>query len=244
MLPQSLPDRELIKDIIEQRNQMSSMKGAEAYYMHEVQQKEEESKQLTTHNSVEKMSAASPKGSMGQPPESAGGALSAVDQSRLDANMVAGQAELKQNKSILFQPHVDPLPLSKNAALKRHGQSYTHRRHYNNSQLPYSLTNEEMLSHRQRVHQAAMERLSVGKLRVKAKLHQPNYVPKKEFGFRTINSPSKFKDIRVESVAGSKQSMPASQLQTDQRSLSVENMENLIMPDSFTASQKVQPLIN
>ena len=65
-----------------------------------------------------------------------------------------------------------------------------------------------MLSHRARVHQAAMERLSVGKLRVKGKLHQPDYVPKKEFGFRTINSPNKFKEIRAESITASKQSMP------------------------------------
>ena len=42
MLPQSLQDRELVKDIIAQRHQMSSMKGAEAFYLHEVEQKKDE----------------------------------------------------------------------------------------------------------------------------------------------------------------------------------------------------------
>ena len=50
------------------------------------------------------------------------------------------------------------------------------------------------------MRQAALERLSLSKVRVKAKIHNPNYVPKKEFGFRTINSPSKFTDIQIESV--------------------------------------------
>ena len=57
------------------------------------------------------------------------------------------------------------------------------------------MTHEDMVTHRQLVHKAALERLSLSKVRVKAKLYNPNYVPKKEFGFRTINSPSKFTDL-------------------------------------------------
>ena len=58
------------------------------------------------------------------------------------------------------------------------------------------------------MRQAALERLSLSKVRVKAKIHNPNYVPKKEFGFRTINSPSKFTDIQIESVNETKQTSP------------------------------------
>jgi hypothetical protein len=39
MLPQSLQDREVIKEIIEQRHQMSNMSGAEAFYMKEAEDK-------------------------------------------------------------------------------------------------------------------------------------------------------------------------------------------------------------
>ena len=99
-----------------------------------------------------------------------------------------------------------------------------------------------------------MERLSVGKLRVKAKLHQPDYVPKKEFGFRTINSPNKFKEINAESINTSKQSSLSPNLhhqqtdpnepEQDQHAGTIEIMESIVLPDSFTASQKVHPLIN
>ena len=62
------------------------------------------------------------------------------------------------------------------------------------------MTQEDMLTHRHLVHQAALERLSLSKVRVKAQLQNPTYVPKKEFGFRTINSPSKFSEMNVENV--------------------------------------------
>ena len=64
-------------------------------------------------------------------------------------------------------------------------------------------------------------------MRVKAKIHNPNYVPKKEFGFRTINSPSKFTDIQAESMNGTKQTSPEllTQMKSDE-SLVIVNRES------------------
>lgn len=98
-----------------------------------------------------------------------------------------------------------------------------------------------MLSHRKLVNLAAIDRLSVGKLRGRAKLRGPDYVPKKEFGFRTINSPSKFKDIRAESMNGSKETIELPKTQNDKQR---ESLEHVVLPDSFLGSQKVQPLIH
>jgi hypothetical protein len=92
-----------------------------------------------------------------------------------------------------------------------------------------------MLSHRALVHHAAMDRLSLAKPRVKAKMHQPDYVPKKEFGFRTIDSPTKFKNS---SIDGSKHSLPAN------LNISQDMIEQFVLPDSFISSQKLSPLIN
>jgi hypothetical protein len=44
----------------------------------------------------------------------------------------------------------------------------------------------------------AIERLSIHKARARANLHQPDYVPKKKFGFRTINSPSNLNEPMVD----------------------------------------------
>ena len=124
--------------------------------------------------------------------------------------------------------------------LKRQGQSYTHRRSYNNSQLPGS-RHLEPLTHRVRgVNMAAMDRLSINKTRVRAKVLQPDYVPKKQFGFRTINSPSNLNEATAAgSITDSKQAMPAPE-GTEKH----DSVENLVVPDSFLASQKVEPLIN
>lgn len=132
----------------------------------------------------------------------------------------------------MFQPSVEALHSTKKYQLKRQGQSYTHRGHSEAAR-----SNQEALSYRELVRKAAFERLSVGKLRVKAKLHQPDYVPKKEFGFRTINSPTKFRDIT--DVEDSAKTIPV-----PQGAESLDPLERVVLPDSFLASQKVQPLIN
>ena len=118
----------------------------------------------------------------------------------MDANLLAAQADLKPNKSIVFPSQGFMSTKPKNSAMRRQGQSYTHRRIYNNShQLPSEKnTYDDMITHRQLVHKAALDRLSLSKVRVKAHISNPDYIPKKEFGFRTINSPSKFSEINTE----------------------------------------------
>ena len=78
-------------------------------------------------------------------------------------------------------------------------------------------------------------------MRVKAKIRNPNYVPKKEFGFRTINSPSKFTDIQIESVNETKQTSPDLTKQTSPEptimlNKSHESLDSIVLPDAFLPS--------
>lgn len=201
MLPQTFKDREVIKDIIGQRYQVSSMRGAEAFYMHELKQQEEQNMQQQQQKQPQAKSKDDFQDSInGKDMSSINDGHSEQQKLRMDANLIAAQADLKPNKSIVF-PSQGYMSQPKNSAMKRQGQSYTHRRMYNNShQLPseYNKTNDEIMTHRQLVHKAALDRLSLSKVRVKAHIRNPDYIPKKEFGFRTINSPSKFSEINTE----------------------------------------------
>ena len=97
-----------------------------------------------------------------------------------------------------------------------------------------------------------MNRLSVGKVRVKAQLEHPDYVPKKEFGFRTINSPHRFTDISLSQVDPGQHTDDQWKGQAgggkarafDNAVASVGSLESILAPDPFLKSQKVQPLIN
>lgn len=95
--------------------------------------------------------------------------------------------------------------------------------------------NPEILSHRgPGASVAAIDRLSVGKTRGIAKLHQPDYVPKKKFGFRTINSPSNLKGATGE-VSDVAKEAPADPAHAED----ANSVENVVIPDTFLASQKV-----